>query len=109
MGYPTDAEFEQARREVPPGQKAKLRGADYANILDEVGAEISRSHTLGFGLFNSAHEGYAIILEELDELKAHVWMKQKNRDLAAMRKEAIEVAAMAVKFIESMDTGAGRV
>lgn len=51
-----------------------------------------------FGPMNSAHEGYAVLLEEVDELKAHVWMKQKNRDLAAMRKEAIQVAAMAVCF-----------
>lgn len=47
---------------------------------------------------NSAHEGYAILLEEMDELKAHVWTNQKKRDLTAMRKEAIQVAAMAVRF-----------
>ena len=49
--------------------------------------------------FNSAHEGYAIILEELDELKAHVWTNQKRRDIAAMRVEAVQVAAMALRFI----------
>jgi hypothetical protein len=49
--------------------------------------------------FSSAHEGYAILLEELDELKAHVWTNQKRRDLAAMRLEAVQVAAMALRFI----------
>jgi hypothetical protein len=49
--------------------------------------------------FNSAHEGYAILLEELDELKAHVWTNQKRRDIAAMRVEAVQVAAMALRFI----------
>ena len=49
--------------------------------------------------FNSAHEGYAILLEELDELKAHVWTNQKRRDIDAMRVEAIQVAAMALRFI----------
>lgn len=52
-----------------------------------------------FPPFNSAHEGYAILLEELDELKAHVWTNQKRRDIAAMRQEAIQVAAMALRFI----------
>ncbi len=49
--------------------------------------------------FNSAHEGYAILLEEMDELKAHVWTNQKRRDIDAMRVEAIQVAAMALRFI----------
>lgn len=48
--------------------------------------------------FNSAHEGFAILLEEVDELKAHVWTNQKRRDLPAMRQEAIQVAAMALRF-----------
>lgn len=47
---------------------------------------------------NSAHEGYGVLLEEVDELWAHVKTKQKNRDLSAMRKEAIQVAAMALRF-----------
>lgn len=59
--------------------------------------------------FNSAHEGFAILNEEFDELKAHVWTNQKRRDLAAMRKEAIQVAAMAIRFAaECCDESAGR-
>ena len=60
--------------------------------------EVRRARTLFPKGMNSAHEGYAVLLEEVDELKAHVWMKQSKRDYAAMRKEAIQVAAMALAF-----------
>ena len=55
-----------------------------------------------WGPFNSAHEGFAVLLEEVDELKAHVWTNQKKRDIAAMRKEAIQVAAMALRFVHDV-------
>lgn len=59
--------------------------------------------------FNSAHEGFAVLLEEVDELKAHVWTNQKRRDIDAMRKEAIQVAAMAARFaIEVCNEETGR-
>lgn len=45
--------------------------------------------------FNSAHEGYAVLLEEVDDL----WDEVKKRDPAAMRTEAIQVAAMALRFL----------
>jgi hypothetical protein len=50
----------------------------------------------------SAHEGYAVILEELEELWEHVKTNQKRRNLAAMRTEAIQVAAMAVRFVADL-------
>jgi len=59
-----------------------------------------------FPNFNSPHEGYAVILEELDELWEQV-KKVKypviDRECEAMKKEAIQVGAMAVKFIESLE------
>lgn len=51
-----------------------------------------------FAPFNSAHEAFAVLLEEVDELKAHVWTRQDRRNLAAMRKEALQVAAVAITF-----------
>jgi hypothetical protein len=47
---------------------------------------------------NSAHEAFAILLEEVEELKEHVFMNQRNRVLSNMRSEAIQVAAVALRF-----------
>lgn len=51
----------------------------------------------------SAHEAYGVLLEEVDELWDHVKVKQMKRDVAAMRKEAVQVAAMAMRFIDFCD------
>ena len=53
---------------------------------------------------NSAHEAFAILLEEVDELKEQVWVNQKRRDLGKMRAEAIQVAAMAIRFAAEVCT-----
>lgn len=58
---------------------------------------------------NSAHEGYAVLLEEVEELWAHVKTNQKRRNIAEMKKEAIQVAAMALRFAyEVCDEERGR-
>jgi hypothetical protein len=68
-------------------------------------ADILKEHERAVNLhppFNSRHEGYAILLEELDELwdiiKINHAKKPECRD--DMKKEAIQVAAMAIRFIE---------
>lgn len=74
-------------------------------VLDEVGAELARARRKFPGKQNSPHEGWAVIQEELDEL----WDDVKSdapRD--QMRKEAIQVAAMAVRFIEDLCTPQAR-
>lgn len=48
---------------------------------------------------NSAHEGKAIIDEELFELWQIIMKKEENRDGRQMLEEAVQVAAMAVRFI----------
>lgn len=50
--------------------------------------------------FNSAHEGFAVLWEEVDELWDEVKKKPSDVSLRQMREEAIQVAAMALRFIE---------
>lgn len=69
---------------------------EVVEILMEVHEELDRA-TAKFGPFLSAHEGYAIIKEEVDELWDEV--KKGNRQPELMRKEAIQIAAMAVRFV----------
>jgi len=49
--------------------------------------------------FNSPHEGLAILQEEFEELKAEVFKNHNSRDPNAMRGQAIQVGAMAMRFL----------
>lgn len=49
--------------------------------------------------YNSAHEGLGVLMEEVNELQQHVFTNQKKRDIQAMRKECIQVAAVALRFL----------
>lgn len=70
---------------------------EHASVLADVKEEVVEA-TMTWPPMNSAHEAFAILAEEVDELWDHVKTNQKKRDLEAMRKEAIQVAAMAVRF-----------
>ena len=67
----------------------------------EAALELARAQML-FHRFNGPHEGYAVILEELDELWDEVKASKPGADRAAMRKEAIQVAAMALRFVHDV-------
>jgi hypothetical protein len=70
-----------------------------AEILDEYDKATRR-----FGPFASAHEGWAVIREEVDEL----WKEVKNNKRPPaqyqrkMDKEAMQVAAMAIRFMHDV-------
>jgi hypothetical protein len=70
-----------------------------SRVEREVTAELERARAK-HGDFNSGHEGYAVILEELDELWDEV--KAQHQDLEKARKEAIQVAASAMRFVEDV-------
>lgn len=81
---------------------------DIRHLAFEAAGEALKGLEL-FGPMNSAHEAYAVMLEEVDELWEHVKTNQKRRDLEAMRKEAMQVAAMALRFAhECCDEETGR-
>lgn len=65
------------------------------NILGELENAINR-----YPKFASAHEGYAVLLKEMTELQTAVFMKPvvKCRQ-KYMEREAIQVAAMALRFL----------
>lgn len=69
-------------------------GNALADVVDELMGALEK-----FPPMNSAHEGYAVLDEEMDELWDHVKTKQGERDIEKMRKEAVQVAAMALRFI----------
>jgi hypothetical protein len=48
--------------------------------------------------FRSRHEGYAILKEEVDE----AWQEIKHGTAANAKKEMIQVAAMALRFISEL-------
>lgn len=77
----------------------------FSPILGDVVDELTAA-TAKFGSFNSAHEGFAILKEEVDELWDEVRAKQGARDPQKLRREAVQVAAMAIRFIlDVVDTG----
>lgn len=98
-------------------EAVKRLSTDYHNlavrdrVLNEVGAELEKARATHAPM-NGHHEGYAVILEELDEL----WevCKMNTHKIASeggitplakkmmLRKEALQVAAMAVRFIEDV-------
>lgn len=74
------------------------RSPQLLEALRAVSDEVERAQSI-YGGFASAHEGYAVLLEEVDELKAEVWKGPRKRDYDAMMKEACQVAAMAVRLM----------
>jgi hypothetical protein len=112
MGY-----AEEAMKQLHGQSEVRFVPSAKNATLDAVAAELAQARQTHAPM-HSHHEGYAVILEELDELwevckmnthprgsQLHQGMtvemlrKQKR---AAMRKEALQVAAMAIRFIEDI-------
>lgn len=71
-------------------------------VRDEVWNEVQRAMDC-YAPFASAHEGYAVILEEVRELEAEVFKSPRRRSYQKMYTEARHVAAMAIRFMLDVD------
>jgi len=71
------------------------------HIVLEVHQELERAMQL-HGPLRSAHESYAVILEELEEFWEEVRKKRDERDPKAMRTELIHTAAMCCRAIHDL-------
>jgi hypothetical protein len=70
-------------------------------IFEEIRAELICAESHG-STFHSLHEAFAVIAEEVDELWDITRMKRKNRDPEEIHKDLIQIAAMAIKGLQSM-------
>lgn len=84
----------KARKKRAPRVKAPFSAKELGEILANVGQEVANASRKQRKMA-SAHEGYGVILEELDES----WEEIKRDNLPRARKEMVQVAAMAVRFL----------
>lgn len=75
-------------------------------IAVEVDMELARALPHG-RRFASLHEAWAVIEEEQDEVWDIVRLKKRDRDPEALRKELVQLAAMAIKALQSMENFTG--
>jgi len=68
------------------------------DAVEAIVLEYGRATQLN-GVFPNAHCGYAVILEELDELWDQIRKKARDRDPEEMRREAAQIGAMALRFM----------
>jgi hypothetical protein len=71
---------------------------DISDILQDVSETFDRSNTK-HGPFVSVHDGLGVLREEYLELEKEVFW---GHDKSKIRAEAIDVAAMAVKLVDSL-------
>ncbi len=71
------------------------------DFFREAHEELDRAAALHRPRFVSVHEGYAVLLEELDEIWKEI--KKKECDHAKLRVECVQLAAMAGKLAAFCD------
>ncbi len=92
-------------QELRPGRSARLSlafGSDLSYpFLELVMEELARARTANTSLA-SAHEAYAVIIEELDEFWEIVRLRRSERDPGKMLKELVQIGAMAQRAAEDL-------
>lgn len=87
--------------------EAMTREESLARALDDVRAECERADAQ-HGRYASAHEVYGVLFEEVAEFFDEVRLKEHLRSPLKMRKELAQVAAVAIRAMAAIDTGAIR-
>ncbi len=85
---------DEARRAIHEAEQRALE-ADVDRVLAQIRAELLRAKWKHPKPFNSPHEGYAVILEEMDELFEEV----RADNIPRQREEAVQVGAMAARYL----------
>ena len=70
----------------------------YEPIVTAIVNEVERAEKLHKPI-NSLHEGYAVIVEEMEEFWDQVKLRAEKRDPVSVRTELIQMAAMCVRTI----------
>lgn len=68
---------------------------------DRVAEELERARS-HFPPMNSAHEGFAVLLEEVGEFWFECTMQPQHRDARRMMEELVQIAAMAQRTAEDI-------
>ncbi len=66
-------------------------------IINEIKSARNKYHS-----FHSNHEGYAVLLEEFEELWDCIKESKSVKANKKMKKECIQIAAMSIRFIEDL-------
>lgn len=82
-------------------ERARRLSPAVGRVLDEVWDEVERAMSKHASM-HSPHEGISVIREEFEELWDEIKPNAGGRDNAA-RKEAVQLAAMAVRYIVDLD------
>ena len=74
-----------------------MNDTKYQAVFQELEEAISQAERLHGDWYASLHEAYAVLIEEVDEVWDEIRKKSHQRDLNAVRRELIQVAAVSIK------------
>lgn len=81
---------------------SKIDESKLMAILEDVETEFRRRAAEKDEEFRSCHEGYGILLEEVDELWDEIKKKKTKRNSKLMREEAVQIVAIAMRFMHDL-------
>ncbi|HSK74451.1 MAG TPA: hypothetical protein VK892_22310 [Pyrinomonadaceae bacterium] len=77
-------------------EKAEKKQISFVEIVEQ---ELKNAREI-YPPFNSLHEAYAVILEEVKEFETEVFRKPHERHPEQIMKELVQVAAMCQRAVE---------